>query len=32
MAAGFSQIPLFGEYLNTPYPELSICMAKQLVD
>ncbi|MEX2306127.1 MAG: GNAT family N-acetyltransferase [Pirellulales bacterium] len=28
--AGFSQIPLFGDYLNTPYPELSVCMAKDL--
>jgi GNAT superfamily N-acetyltransferase len=28
--AGFIQIPLFGEYLDTPYPELSVCMAKDL--
>ena len=28
--AGFVEIPLFGEYLNTPHPELSVCMAKDL--
>jgi GNAT superfamily N-acetyltransferase len=28
--AGFSHIPLFGEYLNSPHPELSVCMAKNL--
>jgi GNAT superfamily N-acetyltransferase len=28
--AGFVQIPLFGDYLNSPHPELSVCMAKDL--
>jgi GNAT superfamily N-acetyltransferase len=28
--AGFLKIPLFGEYLNSPHPELSVCMAKEL--
>ena len=28
--AGFSQIPLFGNYLGSPHPELSVCMAKDL--
>jgi GNAT superfamily N-acetyltransferase len=28
--AGFSPIPLFGDYLNSPHPELSVCMAKDL--
>ena len=28
--AGFSPIPLFGEYLNSPHPEFSVCMAKDL--
>ena len=28
--AGFVRIPLFGEYLNTPHPDLSVCMAKDL--
>jgi GNAT superfamily N-acetyltransferase len=28
--AGFEHIPLFGEYLNTPHPDLSVCMAKDL--
>ena len=28
--AGFSHVPLFGEYLNSPHPELSVCMAKDL--
>jgi len=28
--AGFAVIPLFGEYLNTPHPDLSVCMAKEL--
>jgi GNAT superfamily N-acetyltransferase len=28
--AGFVQIPLFGEYLDTPHPDLSVCMAKVL--
>jgi GNAT superfamily N-acetyltransferase len=28
--AGFTQIPLFGEYLDTPHPDLSVCMAKDL--
>lgn len=29
--AGFEQIPLFGDYLNSPHPELSLCMAKDLL-
>jgi putative acetyltransferase len=28
--AGFTRIPLYGEYLNTPHPDLSVCMAKDL--
>jgi GNAT superfamily N-acetyltransferase len=28
--AGFTTIPLFGEYADTPHPELSVCMAKEL--
>jgi GNAT superfamily N-acetyltransferase len=28
--AGFAHVPLFGEYLNTPHPDLSVCMAKDL--
>jgi putative acetyltransferase len=28
--AGFIRIPLYGEYLHTPHPELSVCMAKDL--
>ena len=28
--AGFVRIPLFGEYLSTPHPDLSVCMAKDL--
>jgi GNAT superfamily N-acetyltransferase len=28
--AGFERIPLFGDYLNTPHPDLSVCMAKDL--
>jgi GNAT superfamily N-acetyltransferase len=28
--AGFSPIPLFGDYLHSPHPELSVCMAKDL--
>jgi putative acetyltransferase len=28
--AGFSIIPLFGDYLNSPHPDLSVCMAKNL--
>jgi GNAT superfamily N-acetyltransferase len=28
--AGFAVIPLFGDYLNSPHPELSVCMAKDL--
>ncbi len=28
--AGFVQIPLYGEYRDTPHPELSVCMAKDL--
>ena len=28
--AGFVAIPLFGEYLHSPHPELSLCMAKDL--
>jgi len=28
--AGFLRIPLFGQYLDTPHPELSVCMAKDL--
>jgi putative acetyltransferase len=28
--AGFSPIPLFGEYLAAPHPEFSVCMAKDL--
>ena len=28
--AGFERVPLFGEYLNTPHPDLSVCMAKEL--
>jgi GNAT superfamily N-acetyltransferase len=28
--AGFVEIPLFGEYLDTPHPDLSLCMAKEL--
>ena len=28
--SGFTEIPLFGDYLNSPHPELSVCMAKGL--
>jgi putative acetyltransferase len=28
--AGFTTIPLFGSYADTPHPELSVCMAKDL--
>lgn len=28
--AGFTRIPLFGEYANTPHPELTVCMGKYL--
>jgi ribosomal protein S18 acetylase RimI-like enzyme len=28
--AGFAEIPLFGDYLHSPHPELSVCMAKSL--
>jgi GNAT superfamily N-acetyltransferase len=28
--AGFDHVPLFGEYINTPVPDLSVCMAKDL--
>jgi putative acetyltransferase len=28
--AGFVEIPLFGKYLDSPHPELSVCMAKEL--
>ena len=28
--AGFSDIPLFGPYLASPHPELSVCMEKKL--
>jgi GNAT superfamily N-acetyltransferase len=28
--AGFVEIPLFGDYLHSPHPELSLCMAKEL--
>jgi GNAT superfamily N-acetyltransferase len=28
--AGFTEVPLFGEYAQSPCPELSICMAKDL--
>jgi GNAT superfamily N-acetyltransferase len=28
--AGFTTIPLFGSYADTPHPELSVCMAKNL--
>jgi GNAT superfamily N-acetyltransferase len=28
--AGFATIPLFGSYADTPHPELSVCMAKDL--
>jgi putative acetyltransferase len=27
---GFVRIPLFGEYVHTPHPELTVCMAKDL--
>jgi GNAT superfamily N-acetyltransferase len=27
---GFTTIPLFGNYADTPHPELSVCMAKKL--
>lgn len=27
---GFTTIPLFGSYADTPHPELSVCMAKEL--
>jgi hypothetical protein len=27
---GFNVIPLFGDYADTPHPELSVCMAKEL--
>jgi GNAT superfamily N-acetyltransferase len=30
MRAGFTTIPLFGNYADTPHPELSVCMAKEL--
>jgi putative acetyltransferase len=29
--AGFAEIPLFGKYLDSPHPELSYCMAKDLI-
>ena len=28
--AGFTRIPLYGEYVHTPHPDLSVCMAKDL--
>jgi GNAT superfamily N-acetyltransferase len=28
--AGFVEIPLFGEYAESPHPELTVCMAKEL--
>ncbi len=28
--SGFTEIPLFGDYLNSPHPELSVCLAKEL--
>jgi GNAT superfamily N-acetyltransferase len=28
--AGFMTIPLFGGYADTPHPELSVCMEKDL--
>jgi putative acetyltransferase len=28
--AGFRHIPLYGEYVHTPHPDLSVCMAKDL--
>ena len=28
--AGFAEIPLFGEYADSPHPELTLCMAKDL--
>ena len=28
--AGFVEVPLFGDYLHSPHPELSVCMEKQL--
>ncbi len=28
--AGFVPIPLFGPYVSTPHPELTVCMAKEL--
>ncbi len=28
--AGFTHIPLYGEYVHTPHPDLSVCMAKDL--
>jgi GNAT superfamily N-acetyltransferase len=28
--AGFVEIPLFGEYAESPHPELTVCMAKDL--
>jgi GNAT superfamily N-acetyltransferase len=28
--AGFADIPLFGDYLDSPHPELSVCMEKIL--
>ena len=30
MHAGFNRIPLYGIYSDTPHPELSLCMAKDL--
>jgi GNAT superfamily N-acetyltransferase len=28
--AGFTHIPLYGEYVHTPHPDLSVCMGKDL--
>ena len=28
--AGFARIPLYGEYIHTPHPDLSVCMGKDL--
>ncbi len=28
--AGFERIPLYGAYADTPHPDLSVCMAKEL--
>jgi putative acetyltransferase len=27
---GFTEIPLFGDYVHTPHPELTVCMEKML--